>query len=110
LARVNVHHSREQFAACQLKDQFRTTARSEFRHFRIGTAAESRGGFRVQFQKACRAADRYGLKPGAFDENIFRREGNFRFAAAHDSAEAHGARTVSVAYHPNAWTARTIAA
>src|SRR5207253_3831157 len=95
----NVHDSGEQFAACELKNQFRTTARSEFRHFRIGTAAESYGGFRVQFQKACRAADRYRLKPRAFDQNIFRGEGNFRFAAAHDSADAHGARTVSVAYH-----------
>ena len=102
LARKNVNDTGKQFASGKLKNQFRAAARGELRHFRIGAAAKTGGGFGVQFQKAGGAANGDGFEPGALDQNIFRRKRNFRFGAAHDSANAHGARAVAVANHADA--------
>src|SRR5882762_3131905 len=99
LAGININNAREQFAAGKLQNQFSRAARGKLGHFRIGAAAEARGCFSVQFQKTRGAANRDRFEPGAFDQNIFRGKRNFRFRAAHDSADAHGARAVAIADH-----------
>src|SRR6266704_3647717 len=97
LAWVYVHDAGEQFAAGKLENQFGAAARSQFRHFRIGATAEARGSLSMQFQKACCAANGYGIEPGTFDQNVFCGEGDFRFRASHDAANADGARAVTIA-------------
>ncbi len=53
----------------------------------------------MQFQKTSGAANGHRFKPGALDQNIFRGKGDFRFRAAHDSADADGAGAVAIADH-----------
>ena len=53
----------------------------------------------MQFQKTRGAANGDRFEPGALDQNILGGEGNFRFGSAHDSANAHGTRTVAIADH-----------
>src|SRR5258708_11303710 len=108
LAGININNAREQFAAGKLQNQFSRAARGKVGHFRIGAAAEARGGFSVQFQKARGAANRNRFDPGAFDQHIFRGERNFRFRAAHDSADAHGARAVAIGNHANVRIKRSL--
>src|SRR5207302_1435581 len=62
-------------------------------------AAKARGRFGVQFQKTRGAANGDRFEPSALDQNIFRGKGNFGFAAAHNSADAHGSRAVAIADH-----------
>ena len=56
----------------------------------------------MQFQKTRGTANGDRFEPGTFDQNIFRGKGNFRFRAAHDSADAHDARTVAIGNHADA--------
>ena len=97
LAGINVDDSGEQFAAGELQDEFGGAAGGKLRHFRIGAAAEARGSFGVELQRARGAANGDGIEPGAFDQNVFGGEGNFGFGAAHDAADADDARAVAVA-------------
>ena len=50
----------------------------------------------MKFQKTRCPANRHRFEPRALDQNVFRRKGNFRFAAAHDSANTYGAGTVAI--------------
>src|SRR6266571_4822484 len=72
LARENVNDTGKQYASGKLKNQFRAAARGELRHFRIGAAAKTGGGFGVQFQKAGGAANGDGFEPGALDRKSTR--------------------------------------
>ena len=56
----------------------------------------------MQFQQFCGAADGDRFEPGTFDQDVLRREGDFGFGAAHDAADADGARAISVADHRDA--------
>src|ERR1700730_14461151 len=96
LARVDVHHAREQFADGILEDQLGAAARGQLGHFRIGAAAKARGSFGVQFQNAGGAAGGDGVEPGALDQHVFRGKRNFGFRSAHDAADAYRAGTVAV--------------
>ena len=102
LAGINVDNSGEQFAAGKLQDQFGAAAGGELRHFRVGAAAEARGGFGVELQGAGGAANGDGIEPGAFDQNVFGGERDFGFGAAHDAADADDARAVAIANDANA--------
>src|SRR5712692_5732003 len=99
LAGIDVNNTGEQFAAGKLQNQFSGAARGKLGHFGIGSAAEARGSFGVQFQETRRATNGHRFEPGAFDQNIFRGKGDFRFRSAHDSADANGARAVAIADH-----------
>ena len=56
----------------------------------------------MQFQKARGATNGDRIEPGALDQDILGGERNFGFRAAHDAADAHGARTVAVGNHADA--------
>src|SRR5207245_5387958 len=101
LAGINIDAAREQFATGKLQNQFRSAARGHLGHFRIGAAAKARGCFGVQFQKTRGAANGNRFEPSALDQNIFRGKGDFRFRAAHDSADADGAGAVAIADQAN---------
>ena len=49
LAGINIDDAGEQFATGKLQNQFRSAARGQLGHFRIGAAAKARGCFGVQF-------------------------------------------------------------
>src|SRR5713226_1734130 len=97
LAGIDVNNTGEQFAVGKLHNQFSGAARGNLGHFGIGSAAEARGSFGVQFQETRGAANGDRFEPGAFDQDIFRGKGDFRFGAAHDSADSDGARAVAIA-------------
>src|ERR1700736_267305 len=56
----------------------------------------------MEFERTSRAANGDGIEPGAFNQNIFGGEGDFRFAAAHDPADPDDARAVSIADYTDA--------
>ena len=101
-AGIDVDDSGEQFAAGELEYEFGGSAGSELRHFRIGAAAEAGGGFGVKFERAGGAANGDGIEPGALDQNIFGGKRDFGFGAAHDAADAHDARAVTIADYTDA--------
>src|ERR1700687_732032 len=101
-AGIGVNNSGEEFASGELQDEPGAAARGELGHFGIGAAAEARGGFGVKFQEARGAANSDGIEPGALDQNVFRGEGDFRFGAAHDAADAHGAGAIAITDHADA--------
>src|SRR4029077_7840494 len=103
LAGIYVDNAGEQFAAGKLQDKFGTATGSELGHFRISAAAEARRGFGVQFQSPPGATNSNGVEPGAFDQDILGRERDFRLRAAHDAADAHGSRAVTIANDAYAW-------
>src|SRR5208282_62834 len=102
LSWIHVHDSGEQFATGKLQDQFRTVPRSRFRHFRVRAPTKARAGFGVKFQEASGAANRDGIKPGAFDQHVFRGKGDFRFRSAHH-ATADGSRAITIANQRHVW-------
>src|SRR6266404_913708 len=99
LAGIDVDDTGKKFASSELQNELGATPRSKLGHFRIGAAAKARGGFGVKLQVARGAANGDRIKPGALDQDVFRREGNFCFGAAHDAANTHGARAVAIADH-----------
>ena len=50
----------------------------------------------MKFQRTRGFANGDGFEPGALDQNVFRGERNFRVGAAHDAADANGARAVAI--------------
>ena len=94
VAGVQVHRAGEDFAARELHQQCGAAARSGVGHFRIGAALEAHRGFGAQVQMLGRAANRNGIEPGGFEQNVMRRGTDFAFRAAHHAGNGHGVRGV----------------
>ena len=75
-------------------NKFGSAARSQLRHFGIGTALETIGSFAAQAQSFGGAANGDRIEPRALDQDVARTETDFGFRAAHYAADTHGARRV----------------
>src|SRR5215469_2377812 len=53
----------------------------------------------MELERTRGAAHGYGIEPGAFDQNVLGRKGNFRLGATHDAADADRARAIAVRDH-----------
>ena len=96
LAGIHIDNAGEQFTASELQDDLGGAAGGEFGGFGIGAAAKARGGFGVKFEDSRGFANSDWFEPGTFDKDIFCREGDFGVGAAHDAADADGARAIAV--------------
>ena len=76
---IDVHHAGQNFAAGNFPNQRRAAPRSQFGHFRIGAALESRGRFAAQPQRLRGAPDGDGIEPRRFQQHVVRAPRRFRF-------------------------------